>query len=232
MVESAPIEPEIPEPQAANVEIQPPVHDDNSTPDGKCSIETQTTMTGADIDELLKRHDKMEKDAIHVNEELYKLRDQLKATDEISRENLEKDDERVKYYTGLPTFTLLWAIYNLVEPHISVNHRSLLTKFQQMMLVFMRLRLNLSEMDLAYRFGVSQGTISHTFNAVLDNLYGRLGNLITWPDRESLRETMPMTFRKHFGLKVVSIIDCFEIFIDRPEHRHGRSINTITRSSS
>ena len=37
-----------------------------------------------------------------------------------------------------------------------------------------------------------------------------------WPDHDSLRNTMSIEFRKHFGRNVAVIIDCFEIFIDRP----------------
>jgi hypothetical protein len=42
--------------------------------------------------------------------------------------------------------------------------------------------------------------------------------LILWPDREELQMSMPMEFRKYFGVKVSIIIDCFEIFIDRPSN--------------
>lgn len=44
----------------------------------------------------------------------------------------------------------------------------------------------------------------------------RLAFLLTWPDRESLRKTMPSCFRPNYGLKVTSIIDCFELFIKKP----------------
>jgi hypothetical protein len=34
---------------------------------------------------------------------------------------------------------------------------------------------------------------------------------------------MPMEFRKYFGVKVSIIIDCFEIFIDRPSNLLARA---------
>ena len=37
-----------------------------------------------------------------------------------------------------------------------------------------------------------------------------------WPEREELRKTMPLAFKRNFGDKVAVIIDCFEIFIERP----------------
>ena len=39
--------------------------------------------------------------------------------------------------------------------------------------------------------------------------------MIMWPDRTVLRKTLPMDFRKHCPDCTV-IVDCFEIFIDRP----------------
>ena len=44
----------------------------------------------------------------------------------------------------------------------------------------------------------------------------RLSPLVSWPDRESLWRTMAMSFQYAFGKQVTVIIDCFEVFIDRP----------------
>jgi len=86
----------------------------------------------------------------------------------------------------------------------------------------MRLRLNLSGQDLAYRFKVHPLTISRIFEFVVGLLYTKLKPLIIWPDRDALIKTMPMAFRKHYPRCVV-IIDCFEIFIDRPTHLLARA---------
>lgn len=37
-----------------------------------------------------------------------------------------------------------------------------------------------------------------------------------WPDRDSLRKTMPQCFCSSFGKNVAVILDCFEVLIDRP----------------
>jgi len=178
--------------------------------------ETQTDLTG----EML---DKYFASSIKTNEELYSLRDKLNHVQETDESNLKDSDERVKYYTGLPNFLVLSAVFDLIAPYLNQTHRSLLSKFQQMMLVLMRLRLNLSEQDLAYRFNVSQPTVSRLFRGTLDVMFARLNNLIIWPERQTLRDTMPMQFRKEFGNKVAVIIDCFEIFIDRPSNLLARA---------
>lgn len=52
----------------------------------------------------------------------------------------------------------------------------------------------------------------------------RLDFLIQWPEREELRKTMPLVFRQNFGLGVAVIIDCFEIFTDRPSSLIARAM--------
>ena len=52
--------------------------------------------------------------------------------------------------------------------------------------------------------------------------------LIHWPTQEDLVVSMPMAFREKFGTKVAAIIDCFEIFIERPSNLYARA---QTRSS-
>ena len=47
--------------------------------------------------------------------------------------------------------------------------------------------------------------------------------LIKWHSREALQKTMPFCFRVHYGLKVVAIIDCFELFIEKPSNLLAKS---------
>ena len=60
---------------------------------------------------------------------------------------------------------------------------------------------------------------------MIDIVYARLKPLILWPDRDILRQTMPMDFQKHCPTCAV-IIDCFEIFIERP------SSNVLARAQT
>ncbi|XP_047142391.1 uncharacterized protein LOC124816740 isoform X1 [Hydra vulgaris] len=87
----------------------------------------------------------------------------------------------------------------------------------------MRLRLNLTLKDLAYRFEVSNSTISSVFIELTDVLFIYLRQLIKWPAREQLWKTTPSCFRKHFGTKVVVIIDCFEVFTHKPTNLLARA---------
>ena len=70
----------------------------------------------------------------------------------------------------------------------------------------MRLRLGLLEQDLAYRFGISQLSVSRILHKWLPILITRLSFLVTWPKREELRKTPPACFRESFP-KYYVIID-------------------------
>ena len=69
--------------------------------------------------------------------------------------------------------------------------------------------------DLAYRLHVTEATVSKIFHKWLDVMYNNLKQLIIWPDSEMLRQNLPSAFLTNFT-RVKCIIDCFEIFIERP----------------
>ena len=46
-------------------------------------------------------------------------------------------------------------------------------------------------------------------------MYVKLKSLIKWPDHDARHKTLPHVFRQYFP-RLIAIIDCTEIFIDRP----------------
>ena len=136
--------------------------------------------------------------------------------------DLVDNDKKVLYYTGLSSWDLLNTLFMYVKPRLRTHVQSSLSPFQQLLVTLMRLRLNLPGRDLGYRFAIHESTVSRIFSRVLGVLFDNLKPLILWPDRDALRKTMPMVFRKHYPTCVV-IIDCFEIFIDRPTNLLARA---------
>ena len=104
----------------------------------------------------------------------------------------------------------------------SLMLHSSLTPFQQLILTLMRPRLNLSGQDLGYHFGVHQSTVCRVFSHVIEVLYVKMKSLIIWPERDILKETMPMDCRKHC-LSCAAIIYCFEVFLERPTNVLARA---------
>ena len=89
-------------------------------------------------------------------------------------------------------------------------------------MMLLKLRLGLGDQDLAYRFNISQPTVSRYFTRLLDLLYSKLSCLIFWPDWDILLKTMLAEFQKHFRRCTV-VINCFELFIQRPTSLAARA---------
>ena len=132
------------------------------------------------------------------------------------------DDEKVRFYTGLPAYDVLKTVYQNVSPFV-IRKSPTLSKFQECVLTLMKLKLNMPMQDLAYRFGISLPTVSRIFLAWMVVLDVRLAPLIKWPDREDLWRTMPQCFQFSFGNKTTVIIDCFEVLIARPSNLMARA---------
>lgn len=129
-----------------------------------------------------------------------------------------KSDERVRFYTGLPSYEVLMVVFEQVAPHVNRRTQTL-NKFQEIVTVLMnsKLRLDMLFQDLAYRFTVSIARISPIFSAWMVVMDAKLFPLVYWPEREQLWHTMPMSFQYVFGKKVTVIIDCFEVLLKGPQ---------------
>ena len=108
-------------------------------------------------------------------------------------------------FTGIAEWCVFKALFDLVSSALPDNTR--LSKMSILIMFFMKLRLNLMDEDLAFRFGVHCSTVSRYFHQVLDVMAVKTAPFIKWPDRDTLRQTMPTAFRKFFK-KCAVIIDC------------------------
>ena len=82
-----------------------------------------------------------------------------------------------------PWLNLIYTmtIFNFVAPYISETKRTALSKFEEFVMVLMKLRLNLYDQDLAYRFRVHQSTVSRKTRRWIEAMFVRLQPLIKWP---------------------------------------------------
>jgi hypothetical protein len=102
-----------------------------------------------------------------------------------------------------------------------------LSNFQQVVLVLVKLRLNIPFELLGDLFCVSQSTAICTFHFVLHVMYEKMHFLVNWPDRFSIKAAMPLSFIQSFGRKVMVIIDCFEVRLERASSLQARN-QTVT----
>ncbi|KAF7650637.1 hypothetical protein LDENG_00122910, partial [Lucifuga dentata] len=127
------------------------------------------------------------------------------------------DDDKVKYYTGLPNLGTFMVLFHFLVPLMS-DQKKMITPFQMLLLTFMRLRLDLPAQHLAHLFRVSPKTVYRTFSEMVSFLYADLRHSIVWPDRDTLHKIMPHQFVEAFGHRVAVITDCFEIFTEKPSN--------------
>ena len=136
---------------------------------------------------------------------------------------LVQNEEKVKVYTGLPCFDILQNVFEHVSPFVAYKSQNL-TTFQEFVMTLIKLKLDTPHQDLSYRFNVSLSTVSRIFSAWMVVLLDvRLTPLIKWPEHEDLWRTMPQCFKYAFGNKTTIIIDCFEVFINRPSNLLARA---------
>ena len=113
-------------------------------------------------------------------------------------------------------------MFDLVSGCLEKHGNSILSVFQEFLLTLMKMCLNLHDQDLAYRFGVSQSTVSRCFRKWIDIMYIRLKPTIHWPSREEVSKTMPFDFRREVN-RCICIIDWFEVFCERPSDLMARA---------
>ena len=89
----------------------------------------------------------------------------------------------------------------------------------------MRLRFGLLNEDLPDRFVVSPTICSNTFTTwirIISRILG--GALVNWLPREPIRENMPECFKKMGYQKCRVILDCTEVYIERPKSLHAQAV--------
>ena len=179
------------------------------------SLSVQTEQTGKDIENLMCDNQKR-------IEEIHLLKQSSKGYP--TKQELEENTKLLTFYTGFECFTVLMAVFEFVSKHVNQSAHHKLPEFDCFLLTIMKLRLNLSHFDLAFRFGICQTTAGRIFKKWIFLMCARMGTaLIKWPTREAIQRTMPFCFRVHYGLKVTAIIDCFELFIEKPTSLMARA---------
>ena len=181
------------------------------------SIGVQTDFSMLDIENL-------EQNLSSLENEDKGLKEKIISMIPIDINRLQQDNEMVSFLTGIPNYLLLLSVFSFLADSISQTHRNCLTMFQEFLLTMMRLRLNLTFQDLAYRFNISKSTASRIFDKWIVVMARELKFLIKWPDREVLQKTMPHDFVQAYGRKVVVVI---VQVIYWPVHALGAIINII-----
>ena len=85
---------------------------------------------------------------------------------------------------------------NVIHLHPNRSHK--LTVEDEFLLMMMKLRVGLADLDLSVRFGISEGCVSRTFITWLNYIYLTLGSMSTWPHRDIILAHSPPEFLRNF----------------------------------
>lgn len=179
-----------------------------------------------------------------LENKLKNLTDKLNDEDTLMRaifiSKVRHNDKSVNFYTGIPTLHMLDGLFKIFDNYeknlkywrgsesIDVKQYELnetlkpgpkrkLTRFEEYILTLVRLRQAIPERMLADLFGISVSSVSKIFTTWVNYMSAILQNLIVWPKKNLVKKNMPKAFKKSFP-NTRAIIDCTEIFIERPRN--------------
>ncbi|KAK3543401.1 hypothetical protein QTP70_020422 [Hemibagrus guttatus] len=149
-----------------------------------------------------------------LKKENMKLKESLEKMS-LTEASFKNDPEKVQFYTGLPNYFVFETVMWLLLPHMKGDKNAKLSKFQQLLLTLMRLRLDLRNQDLAYRFGVKVSTITRTVHRIINIMFTMLvPTAVFWPSRVELRKNLPEAVKCTYPDCAV-IIDCFTVSLEK-----------------
>ena len=150
-------------------------------------------------------------------------------------------DHNFKFFSGFPDYATFSAFLDYLSPACDnliyygsktsenptnqTKHgkpRSL-SPDQELLMVLSRLRYGLLLEDVTHRFGLSTSHVSRIWITWIAFLYQRLHALPIWPSRQFVDANMPACFKISYPQTHV-IIDCTELFIERPSSCRNQSI--------
>lgn len=195
-------------------------------------------MTGEEIEKLQKDNDEFQ--AKLLNNKDTNLRNCL-----INK--VTENDEAVKQYIGFPNKEIMTGVFSIMkcsegklnydrsgeektvksdEEHMPSKKRGPPRKlpfFYEFILCMLRLKLGLNVTVLGCLFSMSQTSVTRIFNTWISLMHQVLvPALIVWPTREQIRMAMPNVVKEKFK-NLTCIIDCFELFVQKPKSPTAQS---------
>ena len=198
-------------------------------------LEQQIAQLQSELSSVKEEHEK----------EVAELKGHLKQA-KFSLERFKDSDSDIEFYTGFSNYSKFQRFFNFLSPaclklrYIGSNNADLQSEHQEkrgrkrslnpeeeLFLVLSRLRCGLLERDLANRYNISVSQISNIWITWIDFLHQRLRSIPIWPSRSLVDSTMPPNVKEHYP-KTRVIIDCTEIFIEKPSSPSSQSATFST----
>lgn len=113
-----------------------------------------------------------------------------------------------KYYLGIPISEM--HIIDLLQSFTNISQKDIF-------IVLRKIRRNEEMETLADLFDTTKQNISHIFSKNVVQIAACIKDLIYWPKPLAISNHLPLAFKNRFK-NVQSIIDCFEIKIEKPSN--------------
>ena len=168
-----------------------------------------------------------------LTEELCKVENTV-ASVRFRYENIKRRDDLVKFYTGFPDHITLLAFYEEIlesdakvmrqwegnrckdsYDDVKIGRACKLPLLEQFFMTMVRLRLGLLELDLAFRFDISQSSVSRITVTWINLLYHSLKAIECFPPWHVVKKYMPDVFKSEYP-NTRLILDATEFSVNRP----------------
>ena len=213
----------------------------NQTSSARCQQFTNICQKCRDrVDDLRQKLAKLSSQLQQANDKILGLEKEVSQHKNKSFElnDIEHDDNFVELYTGMQNSSMFYFLlsklypkttklqyyrganshdvkgYQMKENWEKPGRKRTTTPEQELFLTLCRLRQGLSVEDLSYRFRMSVGNVSTILSTWIPFLARELEGLCRWPTREQVLKFYPDCFKPYPN--VCSIIDCTEIYLQRP----------------
>ena len=152
-------------------------------------------------------------------------------------QKLKSSDCDIEYYTGLNNYEQFKALSDFLDGGVFAcsrlnywgsNNSSIQTESfekkgkkrtlfatDELFMTLARLRVNIPEKVLSDWYKISVSEVSRIFVTWVNFMFTRLTQLPIWASKETVNKTMPDCFKCDYPFTRV-ILDCTEIFIERP----------------
>lgn len=133
----------------------------------------------------------------------------------LSVQNVEGDNKRCAYYTGI-AWDVFQTTFDILLEDLRFKGIPKTKLIDQYFLTLVKLKHNPKFLYLSEQAGLSHpSTMTDYFWKWIDLIVARLDFMVKWPYRDYIHRTIPPHFKEKYP-RLTAIIDCFEIFVETP----------------
>ena len=130
---------------------------------------------------------------------------------------IQNDDKKTHLFTGLPSYGVFSVLVTHLTP-LAAKEKSLgsgLNLADELLVTLLKISQALTNELIGSIFDIHETKVSKIFHRWINVMFQGLQPLVVWPDKGAIITHMPSCFKPRYA-KAVCIIDCSEVFIQRP----------------